>query len=392
MNLLTLASRIVVLGFVCLVGVTQADDDFPVYRGTIGNTTIVMELYNAPGQPENQSINGRYFYTKYRKDIGLSGSQDVQGNLVLSEGDDSMDEQQALAGKDPIPVMVLRSRDQNTLQGEWRNGKGKSYPVVLSLVTELPATASPFMQQAYQHSRYEYLRHERAEPVMTKQETVNGYDVEWWRDPLSGMTTFQLRSGYPVEQLSGLNTVLRKELWQEVLNYYRCMQGTDKGSYTEQVNINQLLPWVVSYSIAGSESCGNGYNSGVRSESLYASDASHMELKDFFWVGEQPAPDNTLEPKDYSDGILPHWLAEQFSVMYPERMANTVNSGGGNTLCDYRRSEVWVFPTWSLTAQGILFHPTFPTSDSVCDDAPWAIVPWSVVKQHPGRLKNLPLP
>ncbi|MCA6999561.1 hypothetical protein [Dickeya solani] len=149
-----------VLGFVCMVGAARADDDFPVYRGKIGNMPIGVELYSDPSQPGSKSISGRYFYTQYRKDLTLSGSRDAQGNLVLTEGDEPMDDSDALASKEAIPVIVLRSRDQKTWQGEWRNDKGKAYPVVLSLVTELPATASPFMQQAYQHSRYEYLRHE----------------------------------------------------------------------------------------------------------------------------------------------------------------------------------------------------------------------------------------
>ncbi|WP_236306083.1 hypothetical protein [Dickeya zeae] len=383
------------LGFVFLAGVVQADDDFPVYRGTIGNMTIGLSLNYDPNQPGSRSISGRYFYTKYRKDIWLSGSQDVQGNLVLSEGDDSMDEQQALAGKDPIPVMVLRSRDQNTLQGEWRNGKGKSYPVVLSLVTELPATASPFMQQAYQHSRYEYLRHEGAEPVMTKQETVNGYDVEWWRDPLSGMTTFQLRSGYPADQLAGLNTALRKELWQEVVNHYQCIIGVspEQAQYTEEMQIRQLFPWGVGYTISGSMFCGGMHAySGMRSANLRTTDASIMSLSDLLWVDDSPVPAEGAEPKDYRDDIFPDWLVEQLLVMYPAEMVKMVNADGRKMECDYRDISVWHDISWSLTAQGILFHPTFPANDSVCDDAPWAIVPWSVVKQHPGRLKNLPLP
>ena len=377
--------------FVCMAGVVQAGDDFSVYRGKIGNIPIVVELYNDPGSYSG-NIAGRYFYTKYRKDLALSGSRDAQGNLVLTEGDEPVDDSDALASKEAIPVMVLRSSDQKIWQGEWRNGKGKSYPVVLSLVTVLPAATSPFMQQAYQHSRYEYLRHEGAEPVMTKQETVNGYGVEWWRDPLSGMTTFQLSRGYPAEQLTGLNAALREELWQEVLNYYRCMQGSDKGTYTEEMKINQLLPWVVSYVVSGSESCGSGYNSGVRSENLRASDAKSLKLSDLFWVAEPPLPDEESEPSDYGSSILPHWLAEQFPVMYPDKMLKTVKGAGGNTLCDYREPNIWLFPTWTLTAQGILFHPTFPASDSVCDDVTWAVVPWSVVKQHPGRLKDLPLP
>ncbi|WP_253940932.1 hypothetical protein [Dickeya dadantii] len=315
MNLFTLASRIVALGVVFLAGVAKADDDFPVYRGTIGNTAIGVELNNDPNQPGSRSISGRYFYTKYRKDIPLSGSRDAQGNLVLSEGDDTMDDQQALAGKDSIPVMVLRSRDQKTWQGEWRNDKGKAYPVVLSLVTELPATASPFMQQAYQHSRYEYLRHEGAEPVMTKQESVNGYSVEWWRDPLSGMMTFQLRSGYSAEQLAGLNTALRKELWQEVLNHYRCIVGTnpEQGKYTEEMQISQLFPWAVSYTISGSMFCGGmGASSGMRSANLRVSDAKSMALSDLLWVHESPVPDEMAESKDDRGDIFPAWLLNSF--------------------------------------------------------------------------------
>ncbi|WP_263063220.1 hypothetical protein [Dickeya dadantii] len=395
MNLFTLTSRIVALGVVFLAGVAKADDDFPVYRGTIGNTAIGVELNNDPNQPGSRSISGRYFYTKYRKDIPLSGSRDAQGNLVLSEGDDTMDDQQALAGKDPIPVMVLRSRDQKTWQGEWRNDKGKAYPVVLSLVTELPAAASPFMQQAYQHSRYEYLRHEGAEPVMTKQENVNGYSVEWWRDPLSGMTTFQLRSGYSAEQLAGLNTALRKELWQEVLNHYRCIVGTnpEQGKYTEEMQISQLFPWAVSYTISGSMFCGGMHAySGMRSANLRTTDASIMPLSDLLWVDDSPVPEVKAESEDYRDNIFPSWLVEQLSEMYPAEMVKTVKAGGMKMECDYRYISFWHDISWSLTAQGILFHPTFPANDSICDDAPWAIVPWSVVKQHPGRLKDLPLP
>ncbi|WP_284603352.1 hypothetical protein [Dickeya dadantii] len=370
-----------VLGLMLLTTCAMADE-VAVYQGKLGNAGIVMTLTFS-----DNGVEGRYFYSQYRKDLPLSVKWDKTGVLVLREGKPQWDEQ-AQTGK---PVMTLRTDNQKNWQGEWRSGKGKTYPVTLSPAA-LPAALSPFMQTLYQLSPYEYLRQAQTVLAMTKKETVNGHEIEWWQEPVSGMTTFQIASGYSDAQRGRLNAALQTLLWQNVIGYHDCMMVSQyQGEAMSVVDIQLLSPSVLSVSDLRSSICDGGHSSGNWPIRLRVSDGHPLVLSDVLWVGDGPVPDNsTIEKGEYNNTILPAWLVTQLTQYYPEQMRTPVNSDD----CDYSNQDIWngYDNNWILTPKGILFSPSFSDAQQPCAGESWPVIPWDIVKQHPGRLKDLPLP
>ncbi|WPD75490.1 hypothetical protein OGM23_20675 [Dickeya fangzhongdai] len=341
---------------------------------------------------DSDNVEGRYFYRQYRKDLALYGKRDVQGQFVLSEGRDAISSDADASG------FTLKQTALKGWQGEWHNSKGKRYPVTLSpLTVAAPASSLPFMQSLYQFSPYEYLRHGDVEVRMTKRETVQGYEIEWWQDPITQVNTFQITSGYTLEQRERLNAVLRRELWAQASGYHECMMATDyKGEINEDIHIHLLSPSVVSYDVAISrEYCGGAHpDFGIAPTTLRVSDANELTLEDMLWVGSSPIPDRkTVASSDYSYTVFADWLVKQFTALYPQEMRKPDEDKKEDIdTCDYSNPDVWGNNGWYLTPEGIYFYAYFARVMRSCDGADWSILPWYLVKQHPGRLKDLPLP
>ncbi|WP_230474131.1 hypothetical protein [Dickeya zeae] len=368
------------LGFVCLVGMAQAKP--VIYNGTLGTTPVVMELdVNVDGRVES-----RYFTTPERVTHHINGQRSKQGQLTLNVDVDALEndgEADAEAKPTNSPVITLQPANNNGWQGEWRQGQGTPITVVLSPIAPI-ATAglSPFMQSLYQVSPYDYLLRATAEPVMVKQGVVNGYNVEWWQEPSAKLSMFQLTSGYPAEQLAALNAALRESFWRTVMAATQCEHSDDK------VKISLLSEKMISYVVSGDRSCGGAHGyMDVSPHNLRVSDASWLTLSDLMWVGESPVPDDSAIPDDYLQENLPTWLAAEFARLYPKQTAATDDES--EDVCDYSSSEVWANAPWSLTPKGIYFQTMTSNFTSLCKGSGWEILPWDIVKQHPGRLKDL---
>jgi hypothetical protein len=55
--------------------------------------------------------------------------------------------------------------------------------------------------------------------------------------------------------------------------------------------------------------------------------------------------------------------------------------------CDYTDKSVWGYSNWHFTAKGLYLGPYFARIQRNCDDPGWSVLPYSVVKQHPGAVK-----
>ncbi|WP_253926623.1 hypothetical protein [Dickeya dadantii] len=368
--------------------VTNTTDAEPqLFSGTLGDDSIVLELnINA-----KNSVAGRYFSTRTLRDRELSGDRRADGQLALSE----VISQKYLDDDDDteLPELTLHTMDNQGWQGEWRNGKGKTAKVTLHPLA-VTAPASAFMQSLYARSHYDYVRNQNAEPRQVKKEVINGYEVEWWQDPLSNMLTAQLVSGYTPEQRARLNAKLIDSLWEQAELFQRCeMFSNGKGVLSPEFSLRLLSPSFVSYTIDVDTMCADvGREVYTRASTLRSRDAKPLGLEDILWVADSPIPDKKTENVGrYPDENFTDWLVEQFKVRYPKQMSDEFQVD--EETCGYGDPEFWGSPEWYLTAQGIHFLPTFiVASKPECHNADWAVLPWKSVKQHPGRLKDLPLP
>lgn len=358
-----------------LIATAHAEDGRRVFTGTLGKMPIVVEL-NTTQQDE---VTGRYFYEKYHRDLELSGSlQDSTLNLVEGNnryGDDK-----------PLPTLKLKTT-ANGWQGEWQNPKGKKLPVQLT-EAKLPAptaTTLPFIATLPKDDPYEYLRLQGLKLKPEKKETFMGYDLQWWTEPESKVSLFSVESGYTKEEQQRINQQLLGRLWSEVVSYHACMlQGGENAELWQSVAPTFLSSDVVSLNINTGYDCGGAHpDVGNSPINLNVHTGEAIKLEDVLGVGHEGSSAGAGDGSQRD--VFVQWLINQFTSLYPNEMKKPAE--GDEDSCDYTDENVWVVSNWYFTAKGIYLGPYFPRVQRGCDEPEWTILPYSMVKQHPGAVK-----
>ncbi|MGV8920033.1 MAG: hypothetical protein ACOH2R_19875 [Pseudomonas sp.] len=361
-----------------------------LYAGTLGQTPIVVELdLNLPTE-----VIGRYFYEKYHTDLALSGAMKGK-ELTLKEGldDDS--------GK-VLPVLHLRQTANAGFSGEWKGAKGKTLKVALKELHVPPpkASADAGWQAIYAQSPYDYLRLTQLPLQAGKTQNFMGHTLQWWTEPQSKVSMFEVTDGYPDEQRARINQQLRARLWDEVTSYHACLlQGSRfGGSFLQTVTPELLSPGIVSVSIFTSYDCGGAHpDFGDSPLNLDVNTGNPLQLEDVLWVGDGKAfhydehqTHNGQNPSDasfntFSDYRSKHfapWLVSQLQRFHGDDMKKPAADDEDN--CDFSDPDIWNFPAWYLRPNGIYFGPSFARVMRSCESPDWSVVPYSVVKEHPG--------
>ena len=348
-----------------------------VWQGKLGGAPVVME-WNVDDEGE---VDGRYFYRQFHSDIALTGKRDAQGTLRLSESP-GHDEARADLALRPFGVGWV---------GEWRGEKTKrALPVTLTLLAKPSDSGAEFEEgelSDYNRARLADLRLKPAGKQM-----FQGYRLAWWIEPVSRIRWFRLESGYPATTMVRLNRVLEKRQWREVVNSFECeagARGSGLGEYQQAVIPRLLTSRVMSMSIETSAFCGGAHpDFGDEPLNVDVLSGRPLRLEDVLWLGRgkpQVARDDNGQLKDaeYENKVLQPWLARTFGKLYPRKMDN---EGGGK--CDYRDPEVWNPFRWYLTSEGVHVGAFFARAQKACDNPAWSLLPWVLVRKHPGFLTS----
>lgn len=358
-----------------------------VYTGTLGRQAIVLEL--TPG--DNAVTAGRYFYVRHHRDIALSGKLGSD-HLQLHEGwpDDTTG-----------PRATLERQADGGWRGSWQDAKGKTLPITLqpAKVASPAADTPPWLKQLYASDRYGYLRLAGLKPQAGKRETFMGHTLQWYREPVSGITLFEIVDSYPDTQRAAINRVLVDRLWQETNSWFTCRDNHfGEGDYDQTVTPRLLTADLVSISVFTRYYCGGAHpDFSDVPINLDARTVAPLTLEDLLWVGTG-APLHYVQTADdglahgsasfktwaaYRDQQLAPWLATQWKALYPREM-----QPDGKDDCDYTSPDVWQSVGWHLTPQGIFIGPSFARFARNCEaNDDWSVLPWRIVRQHPGRLR-----
>lgn len=365
-----------------------------VFTGTLGKMPIVLELYlQAP-----TNISGRYFYQKYHRDISLSGTFDGQ-TLVLNEGE-------VRYGEDTLRPELRLQQTARGWQGEWRSPKGKTLKVSLvnAQLPAVPANAVPYIASLRNTAPYDYLRLQGLTLKPGKKQEFMGYTLQWWSEPASKISLFEIVSGYTPPERERLNQQLMGRLWKEVTLYHECLAGSPEWGFVD-LNARPMLftPSIVSISIGIEYNCGGPHpDQSEKPLSLDAKTGNLLTLEDVLWVGqgkplhyeerfsdidEQSAALGKAYSTYRKDEFAP-WLIEQFTTLHPAEMQP---SGTQDGMCIYTDTASWQYASWYFTDKGIYLEPYFFHAVAPCRSVEWSVLPYNLIKQHPGGA-NLQLP
>ena len=382
------------LGGLLLValGNTHAADGEQVYTGTLGKQAIVMGL-----RLDDEMTPARYFYTRHHLDIHLSAGKRSKTHLDLFEGEDA---------STPRPTLTLDRKADGSWQGSWRGTDGKTLPLSLQPATPTPpaSDAVPYLHKLYRDDPYGYLRLADLKLQAGRKQTVMGHHLQWWQQPAAKLSMFEITDGYPEAERQRINAILRNRLWQETDAYFECMgsaRSADLADFEQTVTPELFTPHLISVTVHTGYSCGGAHpdfdTAGIN---LDAHTGKPIALEDLLWLGKgKPLhvigladdPAQTPNAQDnaalsaYQENMLAPWLLAQFNRLYPKLM----QPADSEDECSYNDVAFWQYGNWHLTPAGVFFGPSFPRAARACEASDdWSIVPWALVRKHPGPLGN----
>ncbi|CAD5199547.1 RsiV family protein [Pseudomonas sp. FEN] len=363
----------------CMPCVAYAASGTQVYSGTLGKMPIMLEFDFS----RTDGIWGRYFYQKYHSDLVVSGTLQGQ-DLELTE--DRNDKRIS-----DIPSLHLSPTDKGGWQGVWKDTAGKVLPIELT-PAEIPPPSEktqPGWQAIYDTSRYDYLRVQGLPLKAGKVETVMGHTLQWWHEPVSQLSMFEITSGYTAEQRRRINQQLRASLWAEVVNYNDCMLGGGHmdASFGETVTPHLLAPGVVSAGISSAYYCGAHPASSYTALNFDVKSGKRLTLENVLWVGKgevlQDSHDGWEAYGDYRKTQLVPWLINQLKVIAPMNMKKPASEYE----CDFNDPDIWQYAYWYFTPKGINFAPYPDGISHACEGPEWSVVPYAQIKRTPGDMK-----
>ncbi len=336
-----------------------ASNDGQVYAGTVGAARIVMEL-----EGSGEDVTGRYFYRKYRLDIGLGGGW--TGDRLVLQSRSSSDR------------LVLR-REGALLAGSLTTKAGRTLPVRLSPMGAPAPLAAGLPADMADLSPYE--RHQLAGlslvPGSIRQDGPRA--LRDWREPISGITLFRIESGYPAPVLARINAALERQQWQHVSQWFGC-EGFDgqSGMDASEARSPYLSDDFVSYAWFASWSCAGTAHPdfGTQGVTFDARTGRDLQLEGLLYFGKLPAPQpDTPAFFDYRSDIFAPRIVSLLGQLYPNEM-QAADGEAAEDQCDYADTSVWDFPSWYLTGQGLYLGAYFGRAQRPCDEPDWSVIPW----------------
>lgn len=377
-----------------LIPSVHADDGRRVFTGTLGKMPIVVEL----DITQQDEVTGRYFYEKYHRDLPLSGALQ-NSTLTLTEGNNRYGDDK------PLSTLELEETGSGW-QGEWKSPQGKKLPVKLieARLTAPTSSTLPFIAALPYSEPYEYLRLQGLKLKPAKKENFMGYDLQWWTEPETKISLFSVESGLSKDDQQRVNQQLLGRLWNEVISYHGCqLQGGENVEFMQQVQPKMISPAVVSLNISTSYYCGGAHpDFGDSPLNIDVKTGHPLSLEDVLWVGEgkpllhaerdslgdEPlSKDESNARYQYVSKELVPWVIKQFTALYPTEMKTPT----GDDDCNFQDESIWGTSPWYFTEKGLYLGAYFARVQRSCDRPDWSILPYSLVKQHPGAV-NLQLP
>ncbi|UYY58678.1 hypothetical protein [Sphingomonas sp. S2-65] len=329
-----------------------------LYEGSAGPAPMVLELDHGTDEAV-----GRYFYRRTRFDSDLSGER--HGETFTLESRLTEDK-------------LVLTRQGPRLTGTLTTSKGRTLPVSLRLAT-LPSRPPGAPADLDGYARLQLAGLTLAPGPMQR---IGTRTIRWYVEPQSHTRLFRLEDGYTAPARDKINAALAETQWRHVQQWFDCAAregGT--GVDTDEASVPHLDERFLSYAWQSAWSCSGAAHPdfGTSGFTYDARTGDPLKLEDLLRFGDGPPPaeDSSTWYSYRGDRFAPGLVA-LLTRYHPEEMTAPAENAEEDE-CNYADPEVWDFPAWYLTADGLFVGAYFPRVNRACDAPDWAVIPWQAL-------------
>ncbi|MES2373715.1 MAG: hypothetical protein V4557_14140 [Bacteroidota bacterium] len=347
--------------FLAIAVKSNGQDRF-VLEGTIGQTPVVMQVYDEWAY---------YFYKSKRKGIQLNKIRNANGRMVLVKKEEDNESGKEII-LEKIEIQRTANRSLNEWKGYWVDKKGTQLKVYLKKIdtTKYAFQSIPDLDfSSNEEMIYSKARLYGLTFVVDSVTRTGKYEIEWRHEPVSKVQSIRLKSGFPPSLLGKINAVLKKKEFSNLNEYFECyaLSRVDKDlEYDSWINGYFISEDYLSVQARLNAYCGGAYPS--------AGDASFtIDIK----TGKEITAITELFP--FSGETIVSILTK----LYPAEMKKPASEED----CDYSEPHNWEYPEWYFTAQGLYVGTSFPHARYGCNGPEFSIIPYEVLKQYSKKNK-----
>ena len=326
-------------------------------QGTVGSYPIAMRISCFE---DSSCSDTRYYYKKVLKDIVLDGNRNGKHfTLHTSE-----------YNKEAVrETFDLQQQGDETFTGSWTSGN-KKLPVKLSSIKTAaihhPYKSAKEVGKEAVADAYEYLRSSLLSFVRDSVTKYKNKELVWLHEKGSGFSFFRLGNGFSTVQLQKINPLLEAIHLENAMNQLSCSSPWG-GSIDFTVDVSYLDNNLFAFHIFASWSCGGAHpDFGGNGYLIELNTGRQFDIDDILAFDTSVTTEARSGFDKYSqyrsDFFAPKLMALMSKVHGFEAPKSEED-------CDYTDVEIWDFPSWKFTPEGIEFTPIFGRVMRACENA-----------------------
>lgn len=330
-------------------------------EGQLGKNKIYLTF-----KSDNIDLDGSYFYRNSLKNIPLKGVVN-KGKFVLKFEN---------YGNKILEKFELTKSSNKTFTGFWTNQKRKKITLTL---TAIDFSKFPSNSAISSENNLDVVKLSLLEFKQDSVATFHGKELVWYSEKHCYSPFFRLGNHFSERNKSTINPILNTIQIQNSLAQLDCSSGFEYNTgngieYT--VSVNYMNDNLLGFKIFSSWSCGGAHpDFGGQGYLLDLNNGKEYDIDDIL------AFDKTVTTK--KQGGFNAYSAYRQTFFAPRifELINTYTplTNEDDRDCNYTDLEIWNFPSWSFTEEGIEFTPYFYRAARACEEP--FLVPFNSLKQ-----------
>jgi len=354
----------VFLGF--LLGIISISADDIQAHGKLGNLDIHILLSDY-----GDTCNMRYYYDSQLMDIEM-GECDVSENRYKID----LDHQE---GKEEEHFILTKIGDK--LTGSWHQNSKDSLQVSLKI--------APHCYTKYRENHLAFKQSKIEKSIDKKQ-------IIWMEETHSDVEYPRVKSD--TNKYQKLNQRLEEEQKMLAINYLTCASPYTYGSGMENSSstVEFLSDNFISIKSFQSYYCGGAHpDFGSHGNLIALKSGKRYEIDEILAFDVTP-PKYTWGDSDEAFSAHAKYRNEHFAPMIKKLVFQSqgwdLNEKFDADDCDYADEEVWDFPSWHATKEGLAITPIFARAMRCCEEP--FVIPYNLLEKYknpnfPYRLENI---